>query len=159
MDYTKIRYDTVIPIDLNKINTEQALFLATFLKGKNRIALHMFFKNTLLHINKEKNEDCRKKLIEAHPYLMKLIHLADKFNQRDGWWLDNQCLLSHEKIPHNNLQAILIVEENEIKIIKRKNWKKYFLEFANDGKYTGNLEYFIKTYKEDILKAAPFLLR
>jgi hypothetical protein len=158
MDYTKIPYDTVLQIDLSKINTEQALFLATFLKGKQRTALHMFFKNTLLYINREKNEERKKRLIEAHPYLMKLIHIADKFNQRDGWWLEDQCVLTHDKVPHNNLGSIVTVNKNEIKIITRKNYNKYFLEFATGGKHEGNLEYFIETYKEDILKAAPFLI-
>ena len=117
----------------------------------------MFFFNTLNYINRETNKELKKKLIEAHPYLLKLRKLADKFNQRDAWWLEDQCVLTHDERPHNNLKTVITVDNGKIDIKERKSSGLYFLEIMCSGKYEGNLEYFVETYKEDILRAAPFL--
>lgn len=121
MDYTKRKYETVIPIDLTTINIEQALYLSTFLKGKQRIALHRYFKHTLKYIQNEANLERRKELIEAYPFFAKLIDLADKFNQRDGRCLEDQCVLTHDKVPFNNLGPLIVVENGEIKVTGKKS--------------------------------------
>lgn len=148
-----------ITVKLDKLNAEDALYMLRFLSTKNKMILHLYFRNMLFYPFSV-NDELRKQQLEAIPYVVKLIKLSEKFNQRDGWWEKNQCPLTHERSPHNNIPTKLIVKKGEIKIIDvNKSPGKYLLEFMNSGKYEGNAEYFAETYKEDILKAGIFLKR
>lgn len=142
-----------ITVKLDKLNAEDALYMLRFLKGKNKTILHLYFRNMLFYPF-SLDDELRKQQFEAIPYAVKLIKLSEKFNQRDGWWEENQSPLTHELRPHNNIPTKLVVRDGEIKIIDgNKYHSKYFLEFMDKGKYKGNAEYFAKAYKDDLLKA------
>ena len=146
-----------ITIKLDSINVEDSLYMLRFLSQKNKTLLHLYFRNTLFFPFSE-DDELRKKQFQAVPYLVKLIKLSEKFNQRDGWWLDDRSLLTHDRNPINNVSTKLIVKDGEIKIINEAKISGHsYLEFAVGDKYEGNAEYFAKTYKEDILKAAILL--
>ncbi|GAA4281954.1 CCDC174 family protein [Gaetbulibacter aestuarii] len=146
-----------VSIKVENINVEDALYLLRLLNFEDKSTLHRRFRG-LLYFPFSKDDELRKKQFEAVPYLIKLMDLCDKFNQRDGWWLDDQSPIEHNRRPHNNVPTKLIVQKGEIKIVNRKDYTGTFLlEFIESGKYKGNAECFVKSYKDDILKAGILL--
>ena len=146
-----------ITVKLDKLNAEDSLYMLRFLSQKNKTLLHLYFRNTLFYPFSE-DDELRKKQLEAVPYLVKLIKLAEKYNQRDGWWLKDRSPLNHDRSPINNVSTKLIFKEGEIKIISKAKINGHsYLEFAVGDKHEGNAEYFAEYYKEDILKAAILL--
>lgn len=147
-----------IKIKLDRINIEDALYIFRFLSSDNKQTIRQHFRNTL-HFPYSSDDELRKKQFEASPVLIKLIDLRNKFNQRDGWTVEKHSPLSHSQHPINNQSTKIIVVNDEIKIIDEKDYKgRFFLEFANFGKYEGNAQFFAEMYKEDILKASPLLI-
>ncbi len=149
-----------VEINLEELSIKNLYYLQGMLKGrKNRRKVNEYTCYIFNRIRK-KWGDLSEEQFDALEILLELRKKANKFNQRDGWWLKDRSPLSHEENPINNTGLKIVVINDAVKIVKYDEFvpeTEYFLEFADHEKYKGNVEYFAKTYEEDILKAAIFL--
>ncbi|MCG9793660.1 hypothetical protein [Flavobacterium algicola] len=151
-----------IKINIDKIDLELAQLLWKYpnrlLATDERLKLYEKF-GKLLQFNFSENSIIYNDQLLAMPHLVYLVGQARKFNQRTGFYTSQYCPIVEEDRPINNVNTKVIVINNEVKIVDKKEYPNFlfYLEFADYDKYKGNAIYFVEIYKEIILKSSIFL--